>query len=234
MFGFAALAMLAFALGVGVVIGAPATPGPAPAIVPPSSSRPPPPVSRPRDNCAEAEVDCDGDGVASIESGGIDCDDNDRLRRPGAPEVADPNDRDEDCNPFTYGTLDRDADGYTDSQACNWDPERRSWLCGLDCNDAVWSQSPHQREQCNGVDDNCDGLVDEGVRRLFFADIDGDGFGDLNAGVQACFQPDATSVSGRDCNDADPLTHPGQFEIANSLDDNCNGAVDEAPVVRFN
>jgi len=47
-------------------------------------------------------------------------------------------------------------------------------------------------------------------------DRDGDGFG------RGCAQ-------GPDCNDQDPRVHPGQQEICNFRDDDCNGDVDDAP-----
>ena len=63
---------------------------------------------------------------------------------------------------------------------------------------------------CNGIDDNCDGQVDEG-----FVDNDSDGF-----------------TTCTDCNDGDPAVNPGAVEVCDSIDNDCNDQTDEgiAPV----
>ena len=75
----------------------------------------------------------------------------------------------------------------------------------VDCDDSNPAIHPGAIEICNGVDDNCDGNIDEGF------DQDGDGY---------------TSCAG-DCNNVNPAIHPGAVEICNGIDDNCNGLVDE-------
>jgi hypothetical protein len=58
---------------------------------------------------------------------------------------------------------------------------------GVDCDDVDNNVRPNQTESCNGVDDNCDGTVDEGVARTFYLDADGDGFGDaFQAPILSC------------------------------------------------
>jgi Putative metal-binding motif len=58
-----------------------------------------------------------------------------------------------------------------------------------------------------------------------YLDQDGDGFGDPSTGAISC-APGRVDAGG-DCNDLDPLTHPGAPEVCNGLDDNCDGTVDE-------
>lgn len=64
--------------------------------------------------------DGDGDGVASIDCGGSDCDDSDPNRFPGNVEVCDEDGHDEDCDPRTFGTRDSDGDGHIDMRCKNY------------------------------------------------------------------------------------------------------------------
>lgn len=104
--------------------------------------------------------DADGDGHASIAMGGDDCDDQDPDRYPGNVEVVDPADRDEDCDPSTFGYRDADGDGFVTSTACNVQPDG-SRLCGTDCADLDPFIHPQQLDILNNRDDNCNGAVDE-------------------------------------------------------------------------
>jgi hypothetical protein len=79
--------------------------------------------------------DGDGDGRVSMETGGDDCDDGDRLRFPGNHELPDAEDHDEDCDYKTFGLRDQDGDGFPDANSCNYDPNTHEWFCGNDCDD---------------------------------------------------------------------------------------------------
>lgn len=78
--------------------------------------------SEAEDLCRIARVDADGDGHASIATGGLDCDDQDRRRFPGNAEVCDFDGLDEDCDLTTAGTTDVDGDGHIDARCFNWGP----------------------------------------------------------------------------------------------------------------
>jgi len=59
-----------------------------------------------------------------------------------------------------------------------------------DCNDNNASIHPGATEVCTGVDDNCDGQIDEGLGgSTFYRDADGDGYGDLAVSTQTCTMP---------------------------------------------
>jgi streptogramin lyase len=75
-----------------------------------------------------------------------------------------------------------------------------------DCDDSDASVNPGATEIFDGVDNNCDGVIDEG-----FTDADGDGF--------------AAEVS--DCNDSDSAINPVATEADDGIDNNCNGMIDE-------
>jgi len=79
-------------------------------------------------------------------------------------------------------------------------------------------------EVCNGVDDNCDGQIDEKVKLTFYADGDNDGFGNVALNTQACTAPAGYVASSTDCDDAKPAVNPGMNEVCgNNLDDDCAG-----------
>ncbi len=83
---------------------------------------------------------------------------------------------------------------------------------------APGSVHPGALEVDNGLDDNCNGLVDEGTGPC--QDQDGDFYGD----PASIYCPRL----GRDCDDTDPAVHPGAVgSCDNGLDDNCNGLIDE-------
>jgi hypothetical protein len=128
-------------------------------------------------------TDLDGDGY-SVEGnacGLVDCDDSDPAVYPGAPEICN-NNIDNNCDGFTdescTACTDADSDNYYAEAACG--PVGQA----LDCNDANGNINPGAAELCNGVDDNCDGQVDEGCP---VADGDTDGDGLSNAIEQSGF-----------------------------------------------
>lgn len=85
---------------------------------------------------------------------------------------------------------DHDGDGYSEATG--------------DCDDHNAAIYPTAPEVIDGVDNNCDGKVDD--------DLDGDGWG----------------VQDGDCDDADPSVHPLAAEICvDGIDNNCNGYVDD-------
>jgi hypothetical protein len=82
-------------------------------------------------------------------------------------------------------------------------------------------------EVCDGLDNNCDGSVDEGVKTTFYRDADGDGYGNAGVTAQACAAPSGYVGNSADCNDGNAAVRPGAAEICDGVDNNCNGQVDE-------
>ncbi|MEM9190091.1 MAG: putative metal-binding motif-containing protein [Myxococcota bacterium] len=178
-----------------------------------------------------ANPDADGDGADSEACGGLDCDDSDRNRFPGNEEICDAANRDEDCDPNTFGFRDADGDGSPDALCCN---ERGpgDLVCGDDCDDMRPGTNPDNPEVCNGRDDDCDELVDEEVLVTLTRDADGDLFGDRTAGamtMEGCGPMAGWVVDATDCNDMDASIRPGATELCNNVDEDCNGVVDDVP-----
>jgi hypothetical protein len=97
---------------------------------------------------------------------------------------------------------------------------------GGDCNDNNPSISPGLSEICNGVDDNCNGQIDEGLLTTYYADNDGDGYGNPNMFTITCSNPPTGyTTNNLDCDDSNAQVNPGQAEICNSIDDNCDGII---------
>jgi hypothetical protein len=131
------------------------------------------------------------------------------------------------CQIYYY---DGDGDGFGSALVmdtfCNGVPS--GWVSNnLDCDDANAAVNPSATEICNNIDDNCNGQIDEGVGFVFYLDNDGDGYGDVNSSIFTCFQPYGYVTDSTDCNDVKVDIHPGAPEICNSIDDNCNGQIDE-------
>jgi hypothetical protein len=195
-------------------------------------------------------TDGDGDGFgagaatlaceapAGTVASDADCDDDDGSTFPGAPEVCDGADNDcdgaIDDGAGSSWFVDGDGDGFGDDAsevvACEAPPGTLS--TGGDCLDSDPTVFPGATEICNGVDDDCDGLVDDDATGgdPWFADDDGDGFGDPADRVEACTAPAGRVADDTDCDDDDATVNPAADELCNGADDDCDGAIDEDAV----
>ncbi|MCU0382412.1 MAG: putative metal-binding motif-containing protein, partial [Chitinophagaceae bacterium] len=97
-----------------------------------------------------------------------------------------------------------------------------------DCDDSKANVHPGATEICDGLDNDCDGDIDEGVKLTFYRDSDGDGYGNLAITTLACTVPAGYVSNSTDCNDQVASIYPGATEImCNGIDDDCDGLVDE-------
>ena len=181
---------------------------------------------------------CDGTPEGYV-ADNTDCNDGDGAVNPGASEVC--NGVDDNCDGNTDEGVtttfyaDADGDTYGDAgsttEACSA-PE--GYVAdNTDCNDGDGAINPGASEVCNGIDDNCDGNTDEGVLSTFYADADGDTYGDAGSTTEACSAPEGYVADNTDCNDGDGSINPGAAEICNGIDENCDGNIDEGVLTTF-
>lgn len=105
-------------------------------------------------------------------------------------------------------------------------------LNNLDCNDSNPSVHPYNDEVCNGIDDDCNGISDDGLTYYtLYQDLDNDGYGNPGVVTVDCTIPPFYSINSLDCDDTNPLMHPGILEILDDgIDNNCDGITDELPL----
>jgi cysteine-rich repeat protein len=230
--------------------------------------------------------DADGDGtgdpftsapVCELPAGkvenGDDCDDTNPAVYGGATEICG-NGQDEDCDAEAdeaescsggcedaelgsfYPDDDGDGAGRSADVVTACEAPAGHVETGGDCDDAHAEVYPGAAESCNGMDDDCDAEVDEGVLNTcgtcgmvpvetcdgidndcngpideaggstFYADADGDGFGDPALPVVACVASPGYVIEGGDCDDGNAAVNPRAAESCNGLDDDCDGEAD--------
>ena len=119
--------------------------------------------------------------------------------------------------------------------ACSTDVDNDGFVAENDCDDDNPSINPDATELCDGIDNNCDGQVDEGVTQTFYLDNDGDGFGDSAATeeneriAKSCLAPEGYVDNQSDCDDSNSAINPSATEVCDEddIDENCNGLSDD-------
>jgi len=212
---------------------------------------------------ADADEDTYGDADATVEActqpdgyvtDNTDCDDVLANVNPGAVEVCDADDIDEDCD-GAADDLDTDgADGkatyYTDSDGDTFgddtdvgadfcDPPEGVVSNNSDCDDILPGVNPDSAEICDvdDIDEDCDGAADDldtdgaDGKTTYYVDSDGDTFGDANdVGVDLCEPPVDLVSNNTDCDDVLAAVNPDGVEVcdADDIDEDCDGAADDA------
>jgi hypothetical protein len=196
-----------------------------------------------------SELFCDPPAEPEWVTQGGDCDDSKSYIFPGAQEYCDPLDEDEDCDgaaedddpdsllksPFWW---DGDGDGYGDANdpfpVLRCDPDGIRVGNNDDCDDGAPDINPDAAEVCDpaDTDENCNGVADSDDPTLvdgtdYYADIDGDAYGDPNNIDNACELPPGHVTDNQDCNDLVAAVHPGATELCDGIDNDCDQLVDD-------
>jgi hypothetical protein len=148
-------------------------------------------------NAAVSQETCSGAPSGYVEDN-TDCNDAASAVNPGVAEVT-CDGVNNDCNVATLDGPDGDGDGVS--------------VC-TDCDDADANNFPGNLEVCDEADNNCDGIVDNGIT----FDLDADGYTSI----------DSCEGSRNDCDDGDDSVNPGAIEVCDdNIDNNCVNGVDE-------
>jgi hypothetical protein len=188
-----------------------------------------------------------------------DCDDSDSGVNPGANEVCDAANEDEDCDGLadnddpsaassgkTRYYSDSDSDGYGSSSSggtlyCD-DPGTGALTDNSDCNDSNASINPGATEVCDSsnTDEDCDGYADDADssatgQSTWYQDSDADGYTLTSPTTSACDEPSgySTYTSSADCDDSSSSIYPGATEVCDSVDNDCDGSIDESVTTTY-
>lgn len=113
--------------------------------------------------------------------------------------------------------VDGDGDGRLGAEDCD------------DTDPTVYVGAP---EVCDGVDDDCNDLIDDAVADAptWYVDADGDTFGDATTAVQACEAPPGHIADAGDCDDSKLELNPAGTETCgDTVDQDCDGADEVCP-----
>ena len=166
-----------------------------------------------------------------------DCDDSTEAIRPDADEFC--NGIDDDCDgeadegvpvDSSLFYIDIDGDGYGDADTAflGCDPGPIGVPSPGDCDDGDVAISPAVGEMCDGIDNDCDGTIDEPDATdaaVYYRDEDGDGYGNPSDSMMSCSPPSGYVSDGSDCDDGSSTTYPGAPEtLGDGIDQDCDGS----------
>jgi len=187
---------------------------------------------------------CDGDDDGDGDFDLTDCAPLDPLINHNTPEVCNGSDDNCDGMPDDAGAqgciplfpdADGDEFGASGEDICMCTPDGvYTAFQGGDCDDLDELVNPVIVETCNGKDDNCDSKVDplnaSGCTK-YYQDADGDGVG-VTGPTQCLCKPLApySSTKTGDCAPNDPAIFPGNKEVCDQKDNDCNPATEETCV----
>ena len=189
-------------------------------------------------------------GYLALVSASIDCNDNNAAINPGATEICDAANVDENCNGLadnadataadagkTNFYADIDNDTYTLASASRFCDSVTGYRTAAslltDCDDTNAAVYPGAVENCanDGVDNNCNGEANSDAEAIdsvaYFVDFDADNFGSSVAvAQQSCVAVVGSVLDHTDCNDASAAVYPGAVENCanNGVDNNCDGS----------
>ena len=173
-------------------------------------------------------ADADGDGYGDASAFRIEC----TAPTGYVANAQDCNDSSASYHPDAAETGCSGPDFNCNGEFDEGDGDGDGTLACEDCDDADPTAHPGGHEECDGIDNDCNGTIDEGTGQTatFYADVDGDGYGNAASSVEACAAPPNYTTTRSDCDDTDANVNPGGTEMCNGADDDCDGSADELAV----
>lgn len=169
----------------------------------------------------------------------VDCDDNNAAINPGATEICDGVDNDcsgaaDDGLTFMNYYADGDGDGFGDlavtENSCLTTPPAGFSADSTDCDDTNAVINTGVAEICDDIDNDCSGVADDGLTFTnYYADTDGDGFGNELVSQNTCdlTPPAGYVIDGTDCDDTNGAINTSVSEICDNIDNDCSGLIDD-------
>ena len=171
----------------------------------------------------ETEVGEDSDdSTVAVDLSNVDPLDLSTRERDGGTDRADMTQADMTQADMTQADMtqaDNDQDGHPSS---------------VDCHDGDPLIFPGAAERCNGLDDDCDMIIDEGEELegslVWYQDLDLDQYGNAEVTLRSCDQPIGYVSRAGDCDEESILINPSQPELCDGLDNNCNMIIDDGVI----
>jgi hypothetical protein len=170
----------------------------------------------------DVDEDCDGDPIEDVDGDTDgqtrclgDCDDTDPdvNSLPDTVEICDGKDNDCNLQCDELEVFDVDGDGYT--QCDSFPLEDGTCVHGKECDDATFTTHEGAPDLCDGVDNDCNGVCDDGDAN----DVDLDGFTPCGTVVGMCNAPTPLLA---DCQPEYSAGHPFADELCDGVDTNCD------------
>ncbi len=129
------------------------------------------------------------------------------------------------ANQTWYADTDADTFGDPNSPIEAPAPPAGFVADGTDCDDSHSTVHPNAPEVADGLDNDCDGTIDEGLAlQTWYLDVDADGFGNPASFTEAAQAPSGYVADNTDCDDSNDLIHPDATETLEGIDADCDGA----------